>query len=167
MPRGISLSQVEQGQILAYKRSGKSIHFIAKELGRSRRVVQNFLKNPDGYGQIKRKGGPRKLSKWDERRVIKAASNSMHSCKEIHVECGLDISNSTILRTLKQCPNIVWAKLVPAPCLKAHHKTAHLLFAQENMNCTWNLVSYFYISYKFLQISYKLDIGKNFLFFFV
>jgi len=140
MPRGITLTEFEKGQILAFRDCGKSGNYISKELGRSRCLIQNFLKNPTKYGEKKRTGGPRLLSQREERAIIRYSSNSLLSCKEIKNICNVNVSPSTILRTIKRSPNIVRSKLLKAPCLKTVHNVARLDFSRNNMNRAWNLV---------------------------
>lgn len=44
MPRGKKLSDLERGQIIAFNQVGMSLREIAKNIGRSHRVVFNLLK---------------------------------------------------------------------------------------------------------------------------
>ena len=57
MPRGTLLTEVERGKILALESEGFSIAEIADKIGRSRKVVYNFLGNREEYG----KKGPEDL----------------------------------------------------------------------------------------------------------
>lgn len=141
MPRGLSLNEAEKGQIIVLHDSGKSLNFIAKYLRRSRELIQRFIKNPDEYGKKNRPGRPKKLSQRDVRRIINAASNSTKSCNDIRKECGLNVSKSTILRTVKTSKIIVRAKMAKAPRLTDRHKSLRLHFARKNMKTEWKQVS--------------------------
>jgi IS30 family transposase len=141
MPRGKNLSDVEKGQIQAYHASGKSFLAISRLLNRSRCVIRNFLKNEAEYGQKKRTGRKKKLSERSERLIAREVSNTKRSCNDIKRRLKLDVSKSTILRSINRNPNIVRAKMMKAPSLKDHHKTARLDFARRNMNRDWGLVS--------------------------
>lgn len=145
MPRGLTLTEYERGQITAFHESNVSMNIIANRIGRSRAVVQNFLKNPAGYHTIKRKGVEKKLTTRDERRIANMASNSSKSCRQIQRECNLNVSVTTIWRSLKRCPHIVRSKLQPAPRLLPRHIEKRLAFARERMNQDWNIVSLFFI----------------------
>lgn len=143
MARGNKLSQFEQGQIVALRGLGTGVRAIARQLGRSHHVVQNFLADTSGYGQKKSSGRKRKLSKRDERRIGKEASNSAKSCNEIKRELDLDVSKTTIWRAIDRNPNIVRQKMMAAPRLLPRHKDARMEFARKNMDRSWILVSKF------------------------
>ena len=80
MPRGLPLSELEKGQIIAYHDSEISNRAIAEKLGRSHDVIDRFLKNPASYGTKKPSGRPSVLSPRNRRRILAHASNSMDSC---------------------------------------------------------------------------------------
>lgn len=107
MPRNICLSDVEKGQILAFKSQNLGIREIGRCINRSHNVVRNFLIDPDTYGTKKTGGPKKKLSTRDERQVVRAASNSMKSLRQIKADLQLNVSTVTLHRTLKQNPNIV------------------------------------------------------------
>lgn len=53
MPRGTYLSEVEQGEILAYRENNLTVREIVHRLKRSHHVVVNYLKDPELYGSKK------------------------------------------------------------------------------------------------------------------
>ena len=53
------LSAYQQGQIVAFHEQGFSMCEMAKKLGRSLCVAQNFLKNREKYGKLKSTGRPK------------------------------------------------------------------------------------------------------------
>ena len=61
MPRGTALTDIEKAKILALKDSGGSRREIARQIGRSRAVIQNFLKDPAYYDSTKRTGRKRSM----------------------------------------------------------------------------------------------------------
>ena len=67
MARGRSLSDFEKGQIIAKKAQGLSNRQIARDLGRSHHVLNNFVREPAGYGTRKRSGPSPLLSDRDKR----------------------------------------------------------------------------------------------------
>lgn len=140
MPRGTYLSEQEKGKILAYRECDVGIREIARRLNRSHHVVLNFLKNPHGYGNNKKGGPKKKLSGRTQRRIIKAASNSLKSLNQIKTELSLDVSRSTVWRCLKDSPYIQRQKLKQAPRLLPRHKEARLQFARDNMRRDWSKV---------------------------
>lgn len=71
MPRNKKLTDAEIRQIVALQSKNANQKDIAAALGRSRCLIQNFLKNPVQYGTKKAKGGQRKLSGKDERNIAR------------------------------------------------------------------------------------------------
>lgn len=51
MGKGKPLTAVKNGMILTFKGGNKSARRIANELGRSKDVVLNFLRDPDNYSK--------------------------------------------------------------------------------------------------------------------
>ena len=65
-----STSDVEKGQILAYRDDGLSSREISRRINRSPSVVNNFFKLVLEYGTKKSSGRPRKLTERQECLVI-------------------------------------------------------------------------------------------------
>ena len=78
MGRGKCLTEAEKLKIKTYEESGKSIPKIAQEIGRSRNVVYNFLKNEVSYGKNMKGRTKSVLSATDKRAILRLASNSQH-----------------------------------------------------------------------------------------
>uniref|UniRef100_A0A915DHE1 Transposase n=1 Tax=Ditylenchus dipsaci TaxID=166011 RepID=A0A915DHE1_9BILA len=76
----------------------------------------------------------RKPSKRDERRISKEASNSTESANEIKRELDLQVSKTSVLRSLWRNENLVHVKLNPAPRILLHHIEGRLKFARDNMS---------------------------------
>uniref|UniRef100_A0A915D399 C2H2-type domain-containing protein n=1 Tax=Ditylenchus dipsaci TaxID=166011 RepID=A0A915D399_9BILA len=87
--KGKSLSDVEQGKILAFHKSGRSNRNIAEELKRSSDVIDRFVKNPQQYGRKKHTGSKPKISPRMQRRIISRSSNSTMSINQIRADLGL------------------------------------------------------------------------------
>uniref|UniRef100_A0A1I7X482 HTH_Tnp_Tc3_1 domain-containing protein n=1 Tax=Heterorhabditis bacteriophora TaxID=37862 RepID=A0A1I7X482_HETBA len=79
MARGSLLNDIEKENILPFSDAGLNQTEIAREIGRSRNVVANFLIAPDEYGSKKSGGRPTKLGKWEKIRIMMMASNSTDS----------------------------------------------------------------------------------------
>lgn len=56
MSRGTKLELDEQGKIIALDNADLSQAAISKKLGKSKRVIENFLKSPKEYGRNARPG---------------------------------------------------------------------------------------------------------------
>lgn len=143
MGRGKPLSPYEQGQIVVLHEQRLSMRGIAKKLGRSLCVVQNFLKNKENYRKLKSTGRPNVLTARETRLVSRKASNSMKSAVTIKEELNLLSSKSTNLRVINGQPNLIRAKLKKIPCLTKQHKIKRKEFAKDNMATNWNQVNIF------------------------
>lgn len=143
MPRGCSLTDIEKGQILAYKDENLSLREISRKIGRSLCVVQNFWNDQDNYGKTKRSGRKRKLSERDINHITRLASHSSYSLNSIRQKSGVNVSKSTIHRVVSSNENIVYSKMKQVPRLLPRHIMARLEFARENMNTNWEQVSHF------------------------
>ncbi|CAK9827474.1 Transposable element Tc3 transposase [Anthophora retusa] len=141
MPRGKYLTEEERGKILVMKEVDFSIREIARRLGKSHKVVINFLRDQANYGKNKMGGPMKKLSPRTERLIVKTASNTLKSCNQIKKELNLDVSRWTIHRVLQENRNIVREKLMSAPKLLPRHKIARLEYARANMHRNWHNVS--------------------------
>eukprot|EP01133_Synstelium_polycarpum_P028732 gene28732-34967_t len=122
MPRGTYLTEKEQGQILAYKDENLSMRKIGRRLKRSDKVVRNFLRDSKKYGSLKSGGPKEKLTQRAKRLVIKTASNTMKSLRQIKSELQLDVSTATVQRVLHASPHIQRQKLISCPRLLPGHK---------------------------------------------
>ena len=136
MPHGTALTDIEKGEIIALKYSGSSGREIARQIGRSRAVIQNFLKDPASYGSTKRTGCKRSLNKWDE-----SASNSTMSSSRLRFVNGLNVLRSTICRSLKGFRIICNEKMKRIPKLFPLDKSASLTFALNYLSTMWNQVT--------------------------
>lgn len=143
MAKGSKLSEMEKGKIDAYRDVGQSNRAIAKLLGRSPTVVDNYVKDPDNYGKKKARGSRKKMSDRDTRRICREASNSTKSCSQIKRELNLNVSNDTIRRTILKNPNLVSRKMKLAPALTIGHKAIRFEFARTNIRKDWSKVSIF------------------------
>lgn len=83
MGRSKKLSESEISTILALRKQKLSITQITKEVSRSRKIIYNLLKDISGYGKKKSTGRPAALSERDTRGIIRTASNSCATAREI------------------------------------------------------------------------------------
>jgi transposase len=126
MGRGIPLTDIEKGQILAYSKTGERITSIAKKLQRSRNVIRCFLINPDEYNTKKSPGRPSKLSERSRRALIKEASKGKKSASQLKHTLGLQVSKRTVQRELQKTPQLVYVKRQHTPKLTKAHIAARL-----------------------------------------
>jgi transposase len=131
MPSGPKLTDLEKGQIIAYKQQGLSYRAISRKINRSDKVVRYYLADTDNYGTKTSPGRPSKLSARDKRKIIKNASNTAKSCRKIGSDCSLEVSKWTIWRVFDKANHLKSIKLKKIPKLEVRHKTARVKFARE------------------------------------
>ncbi|VDO35758.1 unnamed protein product [Haemonchus placei] len=115
MPKGRRLSSTDQSQILLLRQAGHSNKAIAEQLGRSRRCIDDFVKNPATYGQAHGGGRPLKLTRADHRRMARMASKSAMSANQIRARLSLNVSTSTVLRAIRRQIILWWERMKSAP----------------------------------------------------
>ena len=130
---GKRLSDTEKVEKMAYKKAGTTNVVIAKDIGRSETVIENFLKKGSEYGKYKNSGRKPTLNQKDKRRVVTAVSKRVVSANEIIRSCGLNLSWQTIYRIVSQSGVIKRQKMKTAPKLLDRHKVARKEFARKHM----------------------------------
>jgi len=143
MPRGKMLSVAEKAKIDAFKTAGWSNRRIAQKLGRTHSLINQYTKNPLGYGTKAHTGRPRMHSKQDERRICRLSSNSVQTLDGIRGEMGLSASLSTVWRVVHRSGYLKNESMKAAPRLKVEHKADRLQFVRDNMATDWEKVTHF------------------------
>jgi transposase len=136
MGRGKALSEEERGYIRGLRESGLKYKAIALKVGRSDRVVRNYLRNPDLYGTKKSTGRPKALSKRDESHIVRLASNKAVSARQIHADVKPKCSERTVRRCIVKSKILKRKKYLTKPQLSVKHKQARLDWAREHMSWT-------------------------------
>lgn len=134
MGSGKSLSDAEIKTILTLRKENYSVSKIARIIHRSRKVVYNLLKNPKTYGTKKSSGRPKAVSNRGKRAILKEASNSSGTSRQIAKAAGVHTNIRNVQRIIKECPHLVRMKLKKKPPLTAQHKSERLKFAQEHIH---------------------------------
>ncbi|CAD7079350.1 unnamed protein product [Hermetia illucens] len=102
MGRGKRLNKEQTKKIKTLKKAGFSLREIGKRVGCSRNAVFNYLQDPESYGQ-RYKGGKKRVTTEHERRdILKIASHSLLSARQIRTKLGATASVRTIQRVLKE-----------------------------------------------------------------
>ena len=133
MPRGKKLKESEKLRIIELNAENVSQSEIAKQLGRSRAVIQNFLKLRESYGAKKRSGRPKILKDREIRRIRSLAVNKKMSVRSISAELKGQAKKSTVHNVLKRSKNVKYVKMKTKPPLKKSHIEARLEFAKAHM----------------------------------
>ncbi|CAJ0607539.1 unnamed protein product [Cylicocyclus nassatus] len=132
MPRGQRLTDFEKGLITAYHEEQWSNRRIA-EAGRSHKVVNSYLADPQSYGQPFPSVRPSVVTARDRRRTLRAASNSTITSKQIKSTLQLNYSTRTVRRVLEQSESIVRMKMSLQPRLTKLHKEHRRDFVEEKL----------------------------------
>ena len=114
MRRGKKLNESEKKQILELKQQQLSVAIISKVIMRSRKVIQNFLKNDR-----------------DKLAILRVASNSQLTTKQIMEKSNVSASVSSVRRVLLSCKDIKRLKLKKKTSLTTKHKVERLRFAER------------------------------------
>ncbi|CAI9741597.1 ATP-dependent DNA helicase pif1-like [Octopus vulgaris] len=86
-------SEIEQGKILALKVKGMSNVKIDVKVRRSRKPVENFLKDLDGYNRVRAGRRPKAASETDERAIVSVMEKShCYSVSKIKASAGVEAS---------------------------------------------------------------------------
>lgn len=141
MPRTQLLSIREKGQIDVLRRLNYGYKKIAKSIDRSKTCVKNYLKRQAAPKPKTRQGRPPKLSARTKARILRLASNSAKTSKEIRDESGASVSPMTIRRVIHSCPHMRRAKLKRSPFLTKLHKQRRCEFARREMTRDWSSVN--------------------------
>ncbi len=124
--------------------SGQSFRAIGRALGRSNKVIRNFLNDPEQDDMKRSPGHPLKCTQRDEeafRRAIHACSGNSSTS----IKCSTAIAIvPTSIWTFLNSKNIEKRKCLQHPGLTAHHKEAHWDFAWVTQTWTecWKQVLY-------------------------
>ena len=141
MVKGKAFSDYDQGRIIAFCDQGLSNRKIAKKLGCSHEAVCNFFRRGGDYGKRRRAGRRSKLTVRDKRRILRKASNSTKSGKQMKADLGLNVSDRTIRNVINGSGVIKRARMKCAPAFRAGDKPSRLRFGRQNMNKNWKPVS--------------------------
>lgn len=137
MAKGTKLTDFERGRIIELRKQGLSQRAIAAEVGRSKTVILNFLKDPESYGRKKSSGRPKKISPVLSRRIRRTVrQDTGRSSSQIKALTDADCSTRTIRRHLRE-KGLKNKKRLQRPRLLPRHKTARLEFAREHQ--TWDV----------------------------
>ena len=97
MPKGKVLTDHQKGQIDALIVSKKnSIRSIARLIGKSDRVVRNYLKDRENYGKKKRSGRRSSLTSRDKSHIIRLAGDKTIFAAKIKAQLKLTQSTTTV-----------------------------------------------------------------------
>lgn len=133
MGRAKSLSPGEKNITQRMKNRGFCISDISKNTGRSIKVILNFLKSPESYGTKKSHGRPPALTTRQKRAILRVASNSSLTARQIAARAGVVTNLKNVQRIIRAVPHIKRKKMKGMPPLSMAHKERRKEFAREHV----------------------------------
>lgn len=137
MPSGTKLELDEQRRIIAYDNASRPQAAISKELGRSRRVIWNFLKSPTEYRRTARPGRPPKLDSAPRRRLISEPKKGILSSYGLQQSLDLNVSASRVRQILKSNEGRLYKRMTRAPVILPSR--IHKSFQWSSEEVTWTI----------------------------
>lgn len=130
MGKGKPLNEVEKAKISTLKDyNNMTNRQIAKEIGRSKDVIGNFLKNRENYGKKYTSGGRSTITSAEKRRLIRNAGNSFKSARQLKSENDLSIGIRRIQQILSGSPHLKYKKMKRRPMLSKANVESRQKFA--------------------------------------
>uniref|UniRef100_K3XCW5 Tc3 transposase DNA binding domain-containing protein n=1 Tax=Globisporangium ultimum (strain ATCC 200006 / CBS 805.95 / DAOM BR144) TaxID=431595 RepID=K3XCW5_GLOUD len=110
MPRGLSLSDYEQGLISAMNAAGRSQKEIAVAIRRSKTVVQTYLRDPGRYNITRRSRRRSSLPAATVRRIVRSAKTGKYSLSQLVRALDLTVSARSVRRLLSRKDTLCYVK---------------------------------------------------------
>ena len=139
MGRGSLLSQREKLKIDAYKELNLSKREISRRLRRSVTCISTYFSKGTTYGGHF-KGRKKCTTQYDDRQIIRKASNTLKTSTQLRNEIGLSCSTRTVRRRIEKCKYLRRKKLLRKPPLSDSHKCGRLNFCRKYMAHNWDQV---------------------------
>lgn len=136
MGSGRRLSEEEKTKIVVYRDEGYSNRQIGLKIGRSAKVVNNFVKNGHNYGKYSNTGKKKNLTNRDIRSIYRNALVKHQTASQIRANLQLSVTTRRVQQVLKANPNVHWRKRLSKPKLTEKHRKERLLFARKYMSWT-------------------------------
>ncbi|KAH9090499.1 hypothetical protein Ae201684P_014300 [Aphanomyces euteiches] len=133
MGRGTALDEIEQAQARALETAGWTIAKIATTLGRSRKVIGNYLKNKETYGTLKSTRRPSSLTPTATRHLFREGAKGLSSCSQLATDLKLPIGPRRVQQLFSEHPEFLYKKRISAPLLTAQHQAARVKFANDHI----------------------------------
>nr|CCA22303.1 Hypothetical protein W07E6.6 putative [Albugo laibachii Nc14] len=131
MPRGPALSDFEKGQVSTIHAAGTSQRVIARIIGRSKTVVNAYLRNPEGYNTMRRLDRRSSLTPATVRRIVRAAQTGQYSSSEIVRTLNFTVSACSVRNVLAREDTLRYVKRKSISMPAKAHKLSRLEWARE------------------------------------
>ena len=113
----------------------KSVRYVAERIGRSKTAVHNVLSTLKSESNSNRPGPKPKITKTQDRAIIRAAFNGARTAREIRGSYNCSESGHRIQQVLRNALHQKYKKMQTGPCLSPKHKEVHIKWAKNY--CHW------------------------------
>lgn len=134
MSKGKCLSEAGKAPINFLRGLGLSNRNIAKEIGRSHNVVNNFISKGENYGNKYATNGNKKISSRKKNQLIALASTGKLNANGMIQELDLPIKKQRVCDILSSSGFFKYTKRMKTPSLKPQHVEARLRWARNYMS---------------------------------
>ena len=131
MGRKKDLTSEEKSVILALAAENKSVRHIASSVQRSKSAVHQFLVASKGGSKGGRSGAKPKITKTQNRAIVKAASKGIRAAREIRDTYSCDVTVRRVQQLLRNAPHLKHKKMLTGPSLIVKHKEERLKWAKD------------------------------------
>jgi transposase len=147
MGKRYDLTEMEQGEIIAYRDAGLSYRVISQRMGIDKTTAMKFMKRYNSNKVNDRKGNCGRHEILDMRykhHIWRTASNSMTSSSQIKRELDVPASTRTIRRVINNNPDISYEKKVKSSWSTEEIVQKRFNWATEHLNWSneWKRVIY-------------------------
>ncbi|GJQ82452.1 hypothetical protein Trydic_g11864 [Trypoxylus dichotomus] len=140
MPRGKLLTEEEQNRIRYYKGAGLSNRAIAKKLGRSHHLINNFTNLGDSYSKNRAKGNNQKLTPEQWSSIFRLATFENITAQQIKSYLNLPVTKRRVQQILSGSEDLPQVKKASKSPLLEEHKEGREKFQQDT---EWKNIIFF------------------------
>jgi hypothetical protein len=144
----LSVEAKKCGEIKAYLEEGRKVPYISQQVGLSERQVRHRIYKEKVFHSMehrKSSGRPRKTTAGDDREIVLTAKRDPFvTPAELKSSLTpINLSESTILRRLHECPDLEFARSSKKPKLSHKHIVSRKKWGRDHRNWSpedWNRV---------------------------
>ena len=122
MERRCPWSEIEKAKMKVSSDIRFSFLIIARDIKRSRKVISNFLEDPEAYETKKSSGLPRKLNPTAHRRVIREGSRKGIRSRNLQTSLDSNVTPWRVRQILNSSKDFVYKKGITTQSLMKIHK---------------------------------------------
>lgn len=160
MPRGTLLTDFEKGQISALQQEGHPEQEIARRVGRSRKCVSNYLRDPL-VGDRRHNGGrKRKLDERDKRTIDHDIKIRKFSVRNILKTNNLQCSHMSIYRYVSTNPEFYHGEIATSEVVSEAARQERVAWARQKLAEAIEWIKYIFSDEKVFHIDCPKGLRK-------